>query len=798
MKTPLLELKNIGKIYVSDSNVSVGIRGVNLSFDRGEFVAVTGKSGSGKSTLLNVISGMDTYEEGELLVEGEPTSHFMQKDWEEYRKQYISFIFQDYNIIESFTVLQNVELALMNIENPRERRARALELLRRVGLEKHIHHKGSKLSGGQKQRTVIARALAKDSPIILADEPTGNLDSRSSKEIIELLREVSRDKLVIVVTHNFEQVEDYATRHIRVFDGAVELDHAIRPASEVRAGGCDPIQPPPVVRKTAHTLRNGLILGRVRFTATPKLSVFLCILMTVTALVLSLVTSLTYESRDLFKDKTMFTHVDGRVVIVRRDGQVITDEELKKLAADVGAENYLHYDSMLDETTYLLIGDEYDYYEFSFGYPAGSLQLDEGRYPESDDEVILEVPISFKNHLGENGFEETELPLLFNMATYRVVGVRYYCDNTRTPRMLFTENGYKIASAIAYFSDQQYNFSYSAQLSAPKDESVRYGVNMSGDTYIDFGLPAGTYYINHHAMPEYLQELGVGKDGLALDDLTVSTVMSGNFYNYHYEYYDGGFMGGDVIIESVGKPGYGEEATIQYEFTDYRMVRDISDSMKRSLEGRYYEQWQGDVGIPSSGFMILSPDILLDFMYENYYTEAYTQASLFFANDREAHRSVEALRDLGYTAVVSDETVEPDVFDVLAEKLSAGMMAFLWIMAIGFVSIFLSLCSSRAMNATRGDIAIMRSMGIPTAVVRISIYVQTLLALIPAAVITAITCVAVYLTPKTNYLFPFLHAADYCLIAAVLILIALNLSRKYVKKMFSDSVKKTLKGGAKA
>ena len=141
MPTPLLELRNIGKIYVSEGNVAVGIRGVNLSFDRGEFVAVTGKSGSGKSTLLNVLSGMDTYEEGELLICGEPTSHYLQSDWEEYRKQYISFIFQEYNIIESFTVLQNVELALMNISDRRARRARALELLRRVGLEKFIHHK---------------------------------------------------------------------------------------------------------------------------------------------------------------------------------------------------------------------------------------------------------------------------------------------------------------------------------------------------------------------------------------------------------------------------------------------------------------------------------------------------------------------------------------------------------------------------------------------------------------------------------------------------------------------------------
>ena len=202
-----LQLQGIGKIYVSEGNVTVGIRGVDLSFERGEFVAITGRSGSGKSTLLNVISGMDTYEEGELLIEGSPTSHYRQPEWEKYREKYISFVFQDYNIIDSYTVLENVELALMHISDRKERRRRAVELLERVGMKAHLRHKGSKLSGGQKQRTVIARALAKDSPIILADEPTGNLDAETSREIVALLREVSRDKLLIVVTHNFEQVE---------------------------------------------------------------------------------------------------------------------------------------------------------------------------------------------------------------------------------------------------------------------------------------------------------------------------------------------------------------------------------------------------------------------------------------------------------------------------------------------------------------------------------------------------------------------------------------------------------------
>ena len=803
MQTPILELRNIGKIYVSDNNVAVGIRGVNLTFHRGEFVAVTGKSGSGKSTLLNVISGMDTYEEGELYVEGEPTSHFMQKDWEEYRKQYVSFIFQEYNIIESFTVLQNVELALMNIEDPKVRRARAMELLRRVGLESHVHHKGSKLSGGQKQRTVIARALAKDSPILLCDEPTGNLDSKSSAEIIELLREVSEDKLVIIVTHNFEQVEAYATRHIRVFDGAIETDHIVRPARSAE----DRVPAAPPLRKSGHILRNGLQLGRVRFAATPKLSVFLCILMTLTFLTMTVVTSLTYESRELFEDKTMFTYVPGRAVIVRRDGGIITDAELADLATKVGAQDYLHYDNMLDETTSIMIGDDYDwkYYRFSFGYPAESLKLDEGRYPEALNEVIMEVPISFKPFMGEDGFSERDLEL-FQMANYRVVGVSYYYDNTREPRLLFTEEGYALASAMAFYRGQVHNFTYDLYLydrNAPDNYRLYGGV---ANTFVDFTMEPGTFFVNSSDLSYGIKSFLDTYPDLKAEDVGITATLTGSFYSYKYgyDYWDYGIaydIAYDYGMEVM--PSYGEEGKISYSLENYTHADTLSRAMRDYFISRSrYDAWDEELNcFAYEHAVILSPEILLDFLHKNYYTQAYTQASLFFEDDETAYAVVETLRDLGYTAVISGETVERDVLERIEITLSAGAMAVLWVLAIVFVTLFLSLCSSRAMNATRGDVGIMRSMGIPAAVVKISIYVQTLLSLIPAAIVTAGSCIAVYLIPKTNDIFPFLHGGDYVLLTAVMLLIALNLSRKYVKKMFDQSVKKTLrteKGGSKS
>lgn len=226
----MITLKNISKYYYSESSVELGLRKINLEFNKGEFVAITGESGSGKSTLLNVISGMDSYEDGEMYYNGQPTSYYSEEEWNIFKRDHIGFIYQGYNLIDSYTVLENIESILLLKEDHDETVTdKAMEYLEKVGLTEQANNRASQLSSGQKQRLSIARALAKETEIIVADEPTGNLDVENGKHIMELLYKLSADRLVIVVTHNYEQAEAYVTRKIRLFDGEIAEDTLVNP-----------------------------------------------------------------------------------------------------------------------------------------------------------------------------------------------------------------------------------------------------------------------------------------------------------------------------------------------------------------------------------------------------------------------------------------------------------------------------------------------------------------------------------------------------------------------------------------
>ena len=221
----MLELKGICKRYVTQSFAQVALDSVNLSFRDNEFVAILGPSGSGKTTMLNVIGGLDHFDSGDLLIDGISTKDFRDRDWDAYRNNRIGFVFQSYNLIPHQTILENVELALtLTGVGHAERRQRAREALEAVGLGEHVNKRPSQLSGGQMQRVAIARALINDPEIVLADEPTGALDSTTSVQVMDLLKDVARDRLVIMVTHNPDLAYQYATRIVNLADGKITDD----------------------------------------------------------------------------------------------------------------------------------------------------------------------------------------------------------------------------------------------------------------------------------------------------------------------------------------------------------------------------------------------------------------------------------------------------------------------------------------------------------------------------------------------------------------------------------------------
>lgn len=381
----MLELKNVSKFYYKKGIVSSGISKVSLKFDMGEFIAITGESGSGKSTLLNVISGLDTYEEGEMYVNGEETSHYNEEDYEEYRKKYIGNIFQSFNLVNSYTVYQNVELVLLiNGETRRSVKHKVIDILKKVDLYKYRHTKVSKLSGGMKQRVAIARCLAKDAPIIIADEPTGNLDSKNAKSVLKLLYEISKYKLVIVVTHNFEQISEYATRRITMHDGSVIEDMKLKDKNEVKEVNTSKFKKTKVISNLRLGIRN-------TFNIVPK---FLLLTFVYAFVLISIVgvysaflelesTNNTYNS--FFNE----TDANKRVIVKKKDNSSFTNEEINKLKSISNVDKVITNDYVYDYSMSLMD------YENIF-LDSNFMKLEEfkgklkyGRMPLNDNEIIV-------------------------------------------------------------------------------------------------------------------------------------------------------------------------------------------------------------------------------------------------------------------------------------------------------------------------------------------------------------------------------------------------------------------------
>jgi len=381
----MIELRGVSKYYQNEGNVTLGLRKASLKLSIGEFVTITGESGSGKSTLLNVISGLDKYDEGEYFVNGEETSYFSVSDMERFRKEYVGFVFQNYNIIDSYTVYENVIAALV-IQNydKKKRKNRALELIEAVGLTKQRNQKTSKLSGGQKQRVVIARALAKDSPIIVADEPTGNLDSDSGEMVMKLLKNISKDKLVIVVTHNYEQAEPYTTRRIHMADGEIIEDRVFQTVEPLK------IEP---TKNELMGPKGQFYFAALNVLRQPKKTITLLLAFIVLMVAVLFVYASSFTNLSLYFQHPLTDNIYDTRVIVKNEGNIpFTQQQLDAFLNYREVNDIVHYD-MTQETYFNVSSSNSDmWFWASLLRPASSFTQEdmvEGHIPTEANQIIL-------------------------------------------------------------------------------------------------------------------------------------------------------------------------------------------------------------------------------------------------------------------------------------------------------------------------------------------------------------------------------------------------------------------------
>lgn len=429
----MLRLKNVSKFYYNKGIIASGFSKVNISFEIGEFVVITGESGSGKSTLLNVISGLDSYEEGEMYINGEETSHYGELELDEYRKKYVSNIFQSFNLVNSYTVYQNVELVLlMNGYKKREIKDKVLGLIDQVGLSRYKNTKVSKLSGGQKQRVAIARALAKETPIIVCDEPTANLDSKSSGEIIKILKEISHNKLVIMVTHDNSLVEKVASRIVKMHDGKIVADKKLALVLDQEK----------IEVNDSYGKKIGLFnivrLGvRNTFNIIPKFVLLFLVFFFITTSVFTVYGFLRqseYESSKLGYNFYFSDTSDTRIVVKKKNGGSISEDDIKEIENiknvdyivrnDILLDNYLWFDALNDKGFYLSgLFRDIEMIDFL---------LDYGRMPESDNEVVVLVnryEYTFIDNVDDALKETYYLNGDKNSLAIKVVGVKYIDDD---------------------------------------------------------------------------------------------------------------------------------------------------------------------------------------------------------------------------------------------------------------------------------------------------------------------------------------------------------------------------------
>ncbi len=736
----MIKLKNVSKFYYSKGVIASGFSKVNVEFNIGEFVAITGESGSGKSTLLNVISGLDTYEEGEMYVDGKETSHYMEKDWEDYRRKYIGNIYQNFNLINSYTVYQNIELVLiLNGLTKKEARPKVLELIKKVNLEKFTKTKVSKLSGGQKQRVAIARALAKDVPVIIADEPTGNLDKRSAESIVKLLKELSKDKLVIIVTHNYEQISEYATRKITMHDGKILEDKKIK---DVKEG-------PSIENNYQNiTFFNKIRLGiRNTFNVLPK---FILLLIVYLFIVVSLMAEYSsFKKSEYENSKTGYNYIfqdlsEERIIINKKDKSPFTDEELDKISKMSNISNIMRNDVVTDR--YFTLNSEDKSYVIS-GTPKGIKQLkgklDYGRLPENDNEIVIEGPkddyylsqvkeaLMKKTYSIENEYSSGENNIAEKL---KIVGIKY----------AKTTDDYKY---YLYFSDQLLN-------------ELQFQANQSYSTSIVKFLGKNHQSNSWNTRYKIVPNAWVSRGKAYISEDNKYSCPKENCIN-------------QPLTINVSNLYYQESLNLSVE--KYYNIKNISRIL--SLPNYKKEDFEN-----YNGIIFINKDD-----YNNLYNKATYQVSVYVKDTRIIDETLDALNKDYNTLAIKDVLVQQEA--VVIVRILKIIVTIILVVTLFFITYFVIKLILKSRNIYYTTI---RMLGASKKVARqllvIELFVISNLAYFSFMGCLYLNKINIISYNLFNTINDFLIFKDYLLLYIILIILSFLTSEKYAAKIFKNSV----------
>mgnify|MGYP002677210139 CR=1 FL=1 len=757
----MIELHNVSKFYSNKDTVSTGFSKVDLNLDMGEFVVITGESGSGKSTLLNVISGLDSYEEGELFIAGEDTSGYRTEDYERYRKKYIGNIFQDFNLVNSYTVYQNVELSMMLSGMPRsEQKQNIPEYIEMVDMTAYTKTKASKLSGGQKQRVAIARALAKNAPVIVADEPTGNLDSASAEKVMETLHRISKDRLVVIVTHNYEQAAPYVTRKITMHDGRIIEDKKIQPAAgelsdDEMESYLHPEEERPVYRKMSagSQLRLGV---RNTFNLPAKFILLLLVYLFVTAAVLSQYASTkqALHSNDLMGYNNYFTDTSPeRLILTKKDGSAFTTSDYESLQKMDNADYIIKGDAGID-TGIMFESDDIDI--SGPMYPVSCLKEKPtiGRLPKKDTEVVL---VADPECYSYDAIKEMDK---------KILGKKYYIDALNSTAIQGGDRLIKdkvtVVGVVLLSEDAGRSSNGNVMIYVTDNVAARVLVKTeaaSSAVTLDFSGTKSDYSGMQVVYPS--KKVPKGEVFISEDQA--------------YQFYEEGAARGKTMGLHV-KNHYFEESR------DFRVGQVFKADNIRNLLGlskNNYDEYTSNVYINPSD-------------YNKIFNQGNFQSSFFMKDEKLSDSTVKALESAGYKVLVIKDTFADATggYAFILRMFSMVRLALEFIVLF-FISYAVIRLIMRSRNSYYSTLRILGASRKNTDnILRIELLLMMAISYGGVLVGSNLVRRGIVAVPAVNERLAFLSATDYFILFVGLLVMSLLIAKRYSHKIFSKSAMK--------